>query len=99
MYLLHPLPDQSRKLSISLSLPTQVEGRQKETLLTKEANFIQLGEVLQLGGISMEHEKAVKEALNALYHHPDDTVRVQADRWLQNFQGTLDAWQASFFCF
>jgi len=44
----------------------------------------------------MEHEKAVKEALNALYHHPDDTVRVQADRWLQNFQGTLDAWQASF---
>ena len=44
----------------------------------------------------MEHENAVKEALNALYHHPDDTVRVQADRWLQNFQGTLDAWQASF---
>lgn len=44
----------------------------------------------------MEHEKAVKEALNALYHHPDDTVRVQADRWLQNFQGTLDAWQASY---
>lgn len=47
----------------------------------------------------MEHEKAVKEALNALYHHPDDTVRVQADRWLQNFQGTLDAWQASFLFF
>lgn len=46
----------------------------------------------------MEHQNAVKEALNALYHHPDDTVRVQADRWLQNFQGTLDAWQASF-CF
>ena len=47
----------------------------------------------------MEHEKAVKEALNALYHHPDDTVRVQADRWLQSFQGTLDAWQASFVFF
>ncbi|KAF3543786.1 hypothetical protein DY000_02006047 [Brassica cretica] len=44
----------------------------------------------------MEHENAVKEALNALYHHPDDTVRAQADRWLQNFQGTLDAWQASY---
>ncbi|RID58908.1 hypothetical protein BRARA_F02169 [Brassica rapa] len=43
----------------------------------------------------MEHENAVKEALNALYHHPDDTVRVQADRWLQNFQGTLDAWQVA----
>ncbi|KAG2293291.1 hypothetical protein Bca52824_039960 [Brassica carinata] len=43
----------------------------------------------------MEHENAVKEALNALYHHPDDTVRAQADRWLQNFQGTLDAWQVA----
>lgn len=46
----------------------------------------------------MELQAAVKEALNALYHHPDDTVRVEADRWLQKFQGTLDAWQASF-CF
>jgi transportin-3 len=43
----------------------------------------------------MEHQNAVKEALNALYHHPDDTVRVHADRWLQNFQGTLDAWQVA----
>ncbi|XP_023641358.1 transportin MOS14 isoform X2 [Capsella rubella] len=43
----------------------------------------------------MEHQNAVKEALNALYHHPDDTVRVQADRWLQTFQGTLDAWQVA----
>ncbi|KAL0856429.1 hypothetical protein Bca101_061582 [Brassica carinata] len=43
----------------------------------------------------MENENTVKEALNALYHHPDDTVRVQADRWLQNFQGTLDAWQVA----
>lgn len=37
----------------------------------------------------------MKEALNALYHHPDDTVRMQADRWLQDFQRTLDAWQVA----
>jgi hypothetical protein len=41
----------------------------------------------------MELQNTVKEALNALYHHPDDTVRMQADRWLQDFQRTLDAWQ------
>ena len=35
----------------------------------------------------------MKEALNALYHHPDNTLRMQADRWLQDFQRTLDAWQ------
>ncbi|XP_021887259.1 transportin MOS14-like isoform X2 [Carica papaya] len=44
---------------------------------------------------SMEHQNTVKEALNALYHHPDDAVRMQADRWLQNFQRTLDAWQVA----
>uniref|UniRef100_A0A0D9XKL7 Exportin-1/Importin-beta-like domain-containing protein n=1 Tax=Leersia perrieri TaxID=77586 RepID=A0A0D9XKL7_9ORYZ len=36
---------------------------------------------------------AVKEALAALYHHPDDATRTAADRWLQQFQHTLDAWQ------
>lgn len=41
----------------------------------------------------MELQNTVKEALNALYHHPDDTVRMQADRYLQEFQRTLDAWQ------
>lgn len=41
----------------------------------------------------MELQNTVKEALNALYHHPDDAVRVQADRWLQDFQRTIDAWQ------
>ena len=35
----------------------------------------------------------VKEALAALYHHPDDTIRTAADRWLQKFQHTPDAWQ------
>ena len=43
----------------------------------------------------MELQNTVKEALNALYHHPDDTVRMQADRFLQDFQRTLDAWQVA----
>ncbi|CAD5196469.1 transportin MOS14 [Musa acuminata AAA Group] len=43
----------------------------------------------------MELENTVKEALNALYHHPDDAVRGRADRWLQDFQRTIDAWQVS----
>lgn len=41
----------------------------------------------------MDLQNTVKEALNALYHHPDDAVRMQADRYLQDFQRTLDAWQ------
>lgn len=43
----------------------------------------------------IELQNTVKEALNALYHHPDDAVRMQADRWLQEFQRTLDAWQVA----
>lgn len=43
----------------------------------------------------MELQNTVKEALNALYHHPDDSVRMQADRWLQDFQHTIDAWQVA----
>lgn len=43
----------------------------------------------------MELQNTVKEALNVLYHHPDDAVRVQADGWLQDFQHTIDAWQVS----
>lgn len=48
---------------------------------------------IEFGFKSMELQNTVKEALNALYHHPDDAVRVQADRWLQDFQRTIDAWQ------
>ncbi|KAL5747312.1 hypothetical protein ACOSP7_024309 [Xanthoceras sorbifolium] len=44
---------------------------------------------------SLELQNTVKEALNALYHHPDDAVRMQADRWLQDFQRTIDAWQVA----
>uniref|UniRef100_A0A2P2MLS6 Transportin-3-like n=1 Tax=Rhizophora mucronata TaxID=61149 RepID=A0A2P2MLS6_RHIMU len=43
----------------------------------------------------MELQNSVKEALSALYHHPDDAVRMEADRWLQGFQRTLDAWQVA----
>ncbi|PKI63167.1 hypothetical protein CRG98_016352 [Punica granatum] len=43
----------------------------------------------------MELQNTVKEALNALYHHPDDGTRAQADRWLQEFQRTIDAWQVA----
>ncbi|XP_074284647.1 transportin MOS14-like [Silene latifolia] len=43
----------------------------------------------------MELQNTVKEALHALYHHPDDAVRMQADSWLQEFQRTLDAWQVA----
>ncbi|CAI9773755.1 unnamed protein product [Fraxinus pennsylvanica] len=43
----------------------------------------------------MELQNTVKEALSALYHHPDDAVRMQADRWLQDFQRTIDAWQVA----
>lgn len=53
-------------------------------------------EVWGIFGGKMELQNTVKEALNALYHHPDDAVRMQADRWLQNFQRTIDAWQVRF---
>ncbi|XP_058071597.1 transportin MOS14 [Magnolia sinica] len=44
---------------------------------------------------SVELQNTVKEALNALYHHPEDSVRLEADQWLQRFQRTIDAWQVS----
>ncbi|KAL3618005.1 hypothetical protein CASFOL_038326 [Castilleja foliolosa] len=43
----------------------------------------------------MELQNTVKQALNMLYHHPDDAVRMEADLWLQKFQRTIDAWQAA----
>ncbi|GFP79961.1 transportin-3 [Phtheirospermum japonicum] len=43
----------------------------------------------------MELQDTVKQALNMLYHHPDDAVRMEADRWLQKFQHTIDAWQCT----
>lgn len=52
-------------------------------------------EIRVLGVRSMDLQNTVKEALNALYHHPDDAVRAQADRWLQDFQHSIDAWQVT----
>ncbi|XP_050379254.1 transportin MOS14 [Argentina anserina] len=46
-------------------------------------------------GKAMEHQNLVKQALTALYHHPDDAVRMEADHFLQKFQKTLDAWQVA----
>jgi hypothetical protein len=34
------------------------------------------------------------EALQALYHHPDPQIRTAANRWLDEFQHTMEAWQA-----
>ncbi|GMP33591.1 hypothetical protein CsSME_00006843 [Camellia sinensis var. sinensis] len=45
--------------------------------------------------MELQNQNTVKEALNALYHHPDVSVCMQADRWLQDFQRILDAWQVS----
>lgn len=47
----------------------------------------------------MDLQNTVKNALNALYHHEDDAVRMQADLWLQEFQRTIDAWQVQIFLF
>ncbi|XP_020519422.1 transportin MOS14 isoform X2 [Amborella trichopoda] len=44
---------------------------------------------------SSELQSTLKEALNALYHHPDPEVQRQAERWLQDFQRSIDAWQVS----
>ncbi|KAH9568191.1 hypothetical protein CY35_03G065200 [Sphagnum magellanicum] len=33
------------------------------------------------------------EALQALYHHPDPQIRTAANRWLDEFQHTMEAWQ------
>eukprot|EP00850_Spirogloea_muscicola_P015941 SM000126S26317 [mRNA] locus=s126:109074:117426:- [translate_table: standard] len=35
------------------------------------------------------------QALQALYHHPDPEVRSAANRWLEDFQQTVEAWQVS----
>ncbi|WVZ11658.1 hypothetical protein V8G54_016188 [Vigna mungo] len=57
--------------------------------------FVALSTNLTLSFQTMDLQNTVKEALNALYHHPDDAVRMQADRYLQDFQRTLDAWQVA----
>lgn len=45
----------------------------------------------------MDLQKMVINALAALYHGTNDALRAEADRWLQDFQHTLDAWQVLIF--
>eukprot|EP00898_Chlorokybus_atmophyticus_P004078 jgi/Chlat1/4671/Chrsp3S05637 len=35
------------------------------------------------------------QALQALYHHPDEGVKKAADRWLEEFQHSVEAWQVT----
>ena len=40
-------------------------------------------------------EQQLFEALQALYHHPDEKVKKQADEWLEAWQQAPEAWQIS----
>ncbi|KAK9830032.1 hypothetical protein WJX72_009312 [[Myrmecia] bisecta] len=40
-------------------------------------------------------QQQLLEAINALYHHPDEKVKKQANQWLEDWQQTLDAWSVS----
>ncbi|KAL3676845.1 hypothetical protein R1sor_026793 [Riccia sorocarpa] len=42
-----------------------------------------------------ESRAVLLEALQALYHHPDPSVRTAANQWLEQFQQTMEAWQVS----
>jgi len=35
------------------------------------------------------------EAVNALYNHPDEKVKKQANHWLEQWQQSLEAWSLS----
>ena len=35
----------------------------------------------------------LEQALQALYHHADPAVKEQANRWLEQWQQSADAWQ------
>jgi transportin-3 len=35
------------------------------------------------------------EAVNALYNHPDEKVKKQANQWLEQWQQSLEAWSLS----
>ncbi len=35
------------------------------------------------------------QAIAALYHHPDDGVKKQADQWLEAWQQSVEAWSIS----
>ncbi|KAF8407988.1 hypothetical protein HHK36_007128 [Tetracentron sinense] len=69
------------------------KGKEKENHCRAVSSSLRYFALLGGRVSDMELQNTVKEALNALYHHPDDSVRMQADRWLQDFQRTIDAWQ------
>ncbi|GMH40699.1 hypothetical protein BSKO_08603 [Bryopsis sp. KO-2023] len=39
--------------------------------------------------------EALLQALNALYHHPDSQVKESADKWLERWRESTEAWQIS----
>ena len=39
--------------------------------------------------------ETLTQALHALYHNPDPAVKEQANRWIQEFQTTPDAWNVT----
>ena len=42
---------------------------------------------------SADLKTTLQEALKALYHHPDQQIRKDTNRWLQEFQRNMEAWQ------
>ncbi|RWR88742.1 transportin MOS14 isoform X1 [Cinnamomum micranthum f. kanehirae] len=81
-----------RGFYIHLSFQNLATAKQEEENPNRSRSVSQKEE---MASPSLELQNTVKEALNALYHHPDDAIRMQADRWLQDFQRTIDAWQVS----
>ncbi len=43
----------------------------------------------------MSTRQTLLDAVHALYHHPDDSVKKQANAWLEAWQRSLDAWSTS----
>ena len=43
----------------------------------------------------MSTRQTLLDAVQALYHHPDDNVKKQANAWLEAWQRSLDAWSTS----
>ena len=43
----------------------------------------------------MAQQQQLLAALHALYHHEDPTVKDQANKWLEQWQQTTEAWSVS----
>ncbi|KAJ3682345.1 hypothetical protein LUZ60_014918 [Juncus effusus] len=99
---LNPIPIQSDRAiepnsdnSSLFSLLSSVFSGEETTQTNERGVTDRRGPSVRDSGVRMDLQKTVKEALAALYHHPEDSVRAQADRWLQDFQHTIDAWQVA----